>query len=250
MIFNIYFPFLDCDTCEEEYEKFCPKCGMLIHILDNEVRMGVKNRAKKTLPPNLLEIKKSPIHGEGVFALKTIPKGIKFGPYEGLEAIASSTGYAWKIRGGKLVDGSKVEYSNWLRYVNCARNVSEQNLVGFQFEGKLYYRSVKEIHKGEELLIFYGEQFAKLLNIDPKRFFEPPVELEEEKKVYACVRCCLGFSAEEFLKRHLERCPYRVRESELPSSGRVTIAKSENKLMTVFYVYFRYRNVSFLQGSF
>ncbi|GJQ78091.1 putative ribosomal small subunit assembly [Trypoxylus dichotomus] len=194
---------------------------MLLHILNNDVRKGAKDRARKTLPKKLLQIKKSKIHGEGVFALKTIPKGIKFGPYDGLETVESTSGYAWKIRGGRLVDAQQVEFSNWLRYVNCARNINEQNLVAFQFEGNLYYRSVKEIPKGTELLVYYGERFAKMLNIDTKNYFEPVAEKQQEN-TYACFPCCLGFSSEEYLNKHYENCPHKV-------SKRSNIGSDEGK---------------------
>ena len=32
--------------------------------------------------------------------------------------------------------------SNWLRYVNCARNQTEQNMVSFQYQGKLILRII------------------------------------------------------------------------------------------------------------
>ena len=55
--------------------------------------------------------------------------------------------------------------SNWLRYINCARNEEEQNLVAFQYHGEIYYRSFKKIHPGNELFVWYGDQYAKDLGI-------------------------------------------------------------------------------------
>ena len=51
--------------------------------------------------------------------------------------------------------------SNWMRYVNCARNEAEQNLIAYQYRGQIYYRSIKEIQPGKELLVYYGEEYAK-----------------------------------------------------------------------------------------
>ncbi|XP_077867387.1 histone-lysine N-methyltransferase PRDM7-like [Saccoglossus kowalevskii] len=52
-----------------------------------------------------------------------------------------------------FVDGKEETKSNWMRFINCARNESEQNLVAFQYHGEIYYRSFKAISKGCELLM-------------------------------------------------------------------------------------------------
>ena len=57
-----------------------------------------------------------------------------------------------------------------MRYVNCARNESEQNLIAYQYRGQIYYRSFKPIHPGKELLVYYGEEYAKELGIEEKQF--------------------------------------------------------------------------------
>ena len=50
-------------------------------------------------------------------------------------------------------------------FVNCSRCEDEQNLVAFQFRGEIYYRTYKPINPGKELLVWYGESFAKDLGI-------------------------------------------------------------------------------------
>ena len=67
-----------------------------------------------------------------------------------------------------FIDGKDESTSNWLRYVNCARTESEQNMVAFQYRGCIYYRSFRNIHPGDELLVWYGEEYAKELGIDVK----------------------------------------------------------------------------------
>ena len=63
------------------------------------------------------------------------------------------------------IDGQSDKQSNWLRFVNCARNVDEQNLVAFQYHGNIYYRTLKHIYLGNELYVWYGEQYARELGI-------------------------------------------------------------------------------------
>lgn len=64
-----------------------------------------------------------------------------------------------------VVDARDEKYSNWLRFVNCARNEDEQNLVAFQFRGEIYYRSYKVIEPGMEFLVWYGDRYAFDLDI-------------------------------------------------------------------------------------
>lgn len=51
------------------------------------------------------------------------------------------------------VDASNPCYSNWMRFVNCARCEDEQCLTAYQYQGEIYYRSHRPIAKGTELLV-------------------------------------------------------------------------------------------------
>ena len=68
------------------------------------------------------------------------------------------------------INGQKRSTANWMRYVNCARNESEQNLIAYQYRSQIYYRSFKPIHPGKELLVYYGEEYAKELGIEEEQF--------------------------------------------------------------------------------
>lgn len=57
-------------------------------------------------------------------------------------------------------------HSNSLRYVNCARNEREQNLVAFQYQGGILYRCSQPIEPGQELLMWYEEDYAKDVTFD------------------------------------------------------------------------------------
>lgn len=49
--------------------------------------------------------------------------------------------------------------------MNCARSEEEQNLVAFQYRGGILYRCCKPIAVGEELLVWYGGEYARDLGI-------------------------------------------------------------------------------------
>ena len=63
------------------------------------------------------------------------------------------------------VNGKDEHYGNWLRYINCSRTEKEQNLVAFQYHSQIYYRAYKDVKEGEELLVWYGDEYARDLGI-------------------------------------------------------------------------------------
>nr|XP_023028715.1 probable histone-lysine N-methyltransferase PRDM7 [Leptinotarsa decemlineata] len=88
-------------------------------------------------------------------------------------------GYAWELRDGKFIDATDETTSNYLGFVNCARTQQEKNLEAFECEGDLYYKSKRNILKGDELLVFYGISFAENSGIDMKTYYGE----EDAKKV-------------------------------------------------------------------
>jgi hypothetical protein len=56
-----------------------------------------------------------------------------------------------------------------MRYVNCARNEDEQSMVAYQYKGQIFYRTFKDIYAGSELLVWYGDHYARELGISVDR---------------------------------------------------------------------------------
>ncbi|KAK3549263.1 hypothetical protein QTP70_034455 [Hemibagrus guttatus] len=136
--------------------------------------MGVSDRARQTLPHGL-EVGQSDISGAGLGVFNkgdAVPVGAHFGPYQG-EMVdkeeALNSGYSWVIyKNGQCeeyIDGKREMYANWMRYVNCSRNDEEQNLVAFQYRGGIIYRCCRPIKPGQELLVWYEEEYAQDLGI-------------------------------------------------------------------------------------
>eukprot|EP00057_Strongylocentrotus_purpuratus_P021476 XP_011675950.1 PREDICTED: histone-lysine N-methyltransferase PRDM9-like [Strongylocentrotus purpuratus] len=177
------------EDCHEVFEGECSKHPLTI-IKDNPVPKGSKDRASKTLPDGLV-VKQSSIPGagQGIFATKFIPKGYRFGPYDG-DIVDLETGY-----------DSGYQTGNWMRYINCARNEGEQNLVAFQYLGEIYYRTFKPICPGRELLVYYGEQYAKDLGITSQL---NKLNIETDSGVYRCEYCGSLYAIPLILARHLK----------------------------------------------
>ena len=74
-----------------------------------------------------------------------------------------------------------------MRFVNCARNEAEQNLISFQYHGDIYYRTIKHVTPGSELLVWYGEEYAKELGLSVD------YSLDDGMTVCMCMYACMGF---------------------------------------------------------
>ncbi|XP_051539050.1 PR domain zinc finger protein 14-like [Myxocyprinus asiaticus] len=158
----------------------------------------------------------------GVFADKsTIPKGTRFGPFQGklvntseIKTYDDNT-LMWEIfekgRLSHFVDGRGAP-GNWMSLVKCARFPEEQNLIAVQCEGQIYYEACKEIRSDQELLVWYGDCYVQFLGIPLtlKEFIDDnePLQTEDSAEGFKCDRCGKVFAYEYYRDKHLKytRC--------------------------------------------
>ncbi|XP_053915533.1 PR domain zinc finger protein 14 [Cuculus canorus] len=158
----------------------------------------------------------------GVFCTDPIPKGVRFGPFQG--KVVNTTeiktyddnSLMWEIfeygRLSHFIDG-KGASGNWMSLVNCARFPEEQNLTAIQCEGQIFYETCKEILSKQELLVWYGDCYVQFLGIpislkgmpEGKR---PPQHPEEAGESFKCERCGKVFAYKYYRDKHLKytRC--------------------------------------------
>ncbi|RZF40705.1 hypothetical protein LSTR_LSTR007996 [Laodelphax striatellus] len=206
--------FVFCDVCGREWFKQCNVHGKMINIPDIPVdrRKAGDNYAKETTP-RILGVAQSKIvnAGKGVWTRDMIKNQVQFGPYQGRKGKGNpkDPNYAWQLRevagGLNYVDASDERYSNWMRYVNCARNIHEMNLMAFQFEGAIYYRTFRLVAPHEELFVFYGEQFGSSLGVDVKNFRNPAPTNDKDVSFY-CAECNSVFTSPLYLEQHEMKC--------------------------------------------
>ncbi|KAK6980406.1 histone-lysine N-methyltransferase PRDM9-like isoform X1 [Biomphalaria glabrata] len=219
--------YLFCEECNFEYMGDCPEHGGLNIVRDSVVPSDCKpgldeDYSKKTLPEGLI-IKQSkiPNAGLGVFATQLFPSRTRFGPYLGkiekYEEDAHESGYSWQVykdsNTSHFVNASDPTNSNWMRYVNCARSEDEQCVTAYQHQGQIYYRSHKDIHPGTEILVYYGDSYAKELGIQLQTVGNCKKLLQVTNNLKGIVRCrfcqisfsCFQFYIESHLKyKHSE----------------------------------------------
>ncbi|XP_030069220.1 histone-lysine N-methyltransferase PRDM9 [Microcaecilia unicolor] len=208
--------YLFCEECQELFVEECSVHGPPMFVKDTAVEPGSSNRSALTLPLGMrIRPSNIPQAGLGVWnEATTLPKGVHFGPYEGIitdEDEAANSGYSWVITKGRncyeYIDAINESYSNWMRFVNCARNEEEQNLVAFQYHGKIYYRSCKLIFPHCELLVWYGEEYGKELGIKWGIMWKRELTAEVPSKpirVYTCSCCKMSYSNQDYLSKHFK----------------------------------------------
>ncbi|KAK3908681.1 Histone-lysine N-methyltransferase PRDM9 [Frankliniella fusca] len=212
--------YLFCDECQKEWEGDCPEHGPLEVVADTEVAVGHPERALLTVPRQLVvELSKIPGAGRGVWTREAVPQRVRFGPYEGDVAPSSKeTGYGWEIRReGKLthcIDALNIASSNWMRFVNCARHSGEENLYPFQYKGRLYYRTVRPVPANTELLVWYGDSYAKELGLDPKAYRDPAaLDRRALNGAFPCEQCSICYASPLLVAQHHRstRCSAEIR---------------------------------------
>ncbi|KAM8769923.1 histone-lysine N-methyltransferase PRDM9-like [Rhynchonycteris naso] len=207
--------YLYCEKCQNFFIDNCDVHGPPTFVKDSAVDKGHPNHAALTLPPGL-KIRPSGIPGAGLGVwneASALPVGLHFGPYEGQiteDEDAGNNGYSWLITKGRdcheYVDGKDESWANWMRYVNCARDDEEQNLVAFQYRRQIFYRTCRVIKPDCELLIWYGEEFGQKLGIKCGSKWKRELaaaRAEPQPEIHPCPSSSLAFSSQKFLIQHV-----------------------------------------------
>ncbi|KAG7500240.1 PR domain zinc finger protein 1-like isoform X1 [Solea senegalensis] len=130
-------------------------------------------KAMTSIPRNLTFDYGTDNEVNGVFSKEYIPQGTRFGPLQGdiytkdNVPTQANRKYFWRIYSrGQLqnfLDGYDVHRSNWMRYVNPARSLAEQNLVACQNGRDIYFYTIRPVEPKQELLVWYSQEFAQRL---------------------------------------------------------------------------------------
>ncbi|XP_075940622.1 PR domain zinc finger protein 1 [Anarhichas minor] len=215
----------DADTKSWSEDKFEEKCTYIVkdQLLDEAPENNGKTRAERSLPRNLsLKCSHSSAEVLGVTSKELIPKGTRFGPLVG-ESYTNETllkdadrKYFWRVFSEgylhHILDGLNEERSNWMRYVNPACSVEEQNLIACQSGLEIYFYTIKPLQLGQELLVWYCPEFAQRCNYPP--LGQLAIDNIEESQAQAKTTGKRGHSVSEILRdepsKSLTTCPRRL----------------------------------------
>ncbi|XP_077358412.1 histone-lysine N-methyltransferase PRDM9-like isoform X1 [Festucalex cinctus] len=210
-----------CDEClalfQDQSDSF--QAGGPSFILDFPTSMGVPERALLTLPYGLT-VGRSSIPGAGVGVINHGPAlapGMHFGPFEGEETSvenAIESDFSWEIYKGQdayeYIDASTESLSNWMRYVNRARNRDESNLLAVQYKDSILYHCCRSVNAGEELLVWPSGTLLAHFSDAWMQIWLTKLQTAAERipaaasQVLVCVHCELTFTTEAFLQRHTD----------------------------------------------
>jgi uncharacterized protein len=128
----------------------------------------------------LYEVRRSDIHGNGVFARRTIDAGERIVEYlgeritadESAERAEKSGGpvnhtFFFSLADGKVIDGGSG--GNDARYINHA---CEPNCEAYEEDGQVFIYALQEIEKGEELNYNYALIYEERHTAAVKKLFE------------------------------------------------------------------------------
>ncbi|KAK0151289.1 Histone-lysine N-methyltransferase PRDM9 [Merluccius polli] len=192
-----------CDECRSLFQEQSSVCiAGPSFVLDSPTNMAVPQRALLTLPHGLM-IGRSSIPNTGLGVMNQGPAvtpGMHFGPYEG---------EIYKVNYYDYIDAARETHSNWMRYVNCARNQEETNLLAVQYKGSILFHCCRTIHPGDELVVWPSGGLLSRLSEAWNHIWLmklPPIESNPgiASQTFLCSHCPLSFTTETYRQRHME----------------------------------------------
>ena len=138
------------------------------------------------LTPPFIKIDDSLIEGagQGAFAAEDLPKGAYLGSYRGkfladwdkaMTVSDEASTYYFTVGGHSserpraILDAADPKNSNWTRCMNCAASRKEENIRPRSFGYAIEFYTRRPVAKGEELLYYYGDDYAETIGISRKR---------------------------------------------------------------------------------
>ncbi|XP_072427980.1 histone-lysine N-methyltransferase MECOM isoform X8 [Chiloscyllium punctatum] len=151
------------------------------------------------IPPEF-ELRESSIPGAGlgIWTKRKLEIGEKLGPYIGEELSSlKDPSHGWEVLDelGNVkfcIDASQPDIGSWLKYIRFGRSY-EHNLVACQINDQIFYRIIRDISPGEELLVLMKSEGYSQETMAP--------EIHEERE-YRCVECNKLFECKAELIDH------------------------------------------------
>ncbi|XP_051963383.1 MDS1 and EVI1 complex locus protein EVI1-A-like isoform X12 [Xyrauchen texanus] len=180
--------------------------------------MYLAGEGLESVPPDF-EVRESGLSrgNLGVWSRRRLEVGERLGPYEGASRHSpENVSQAWEKEQAGL-DWRIFDSRSWLRHVQISPSTHKHNLTACQIHEQIFYRVVREVQPGEELLLFMkAEEFSR-------ETMAPDIHEEHQ---YRCEDCDLNFeSGSELLDHQKHACGtppssgFKLSKQGLPNIG-------------------------------
>lgn len=160
----------------KDFQKYGEKSKSYTFIKNAKIPLHFdpEERANLTTPEGFrIELSTIPGAGFGGFTERFVPKHTILGSYEGLTHLHHREDdlYSWQVEkvdseGVYMIDAGSPAHSNWLRWLNCAGNVEQENVVAVACAGLILYMTTRDIEPGSEMFVWYGDGYGDYLKIN------------------------------------------------------------------------------------
>uniref|UniRef100_M4AQQ4 Tissue-resident T-cell transcription regulator protein ZNF683 n=1 Tax=Xiphophorus maculatus TaxID=8083 RepID=M4AQQ4_XIPMA len=115
-----------------------------------------------------------------------------------------------------FIDGYDVQKSNWMRYVNPARCLAEQNLVACQNGRDVYFYTIRPVEPKQELLVWYSQEFAQRLCSQQGDLRHSEFHLQTQQLLQGSVYDCLKVYSYLLITENSEKIDVEMLERDTP----------------------------------
>uniref|UniRef100_A0A673KLE0 MDS1 and EVI1 complex locus protein EVI1-like n=1 Tax=Sinocyclocheilus rhinocerous TaxID=307959 RepID=A0A673KLE0_9TELE len=186
----------------------------------------------ESVPPDF-EVRKSAVtRGTlGVWSRRRLEVGERLGSYEGTSRHSPDNAtQPWEVGSNDefemCLDESVCDSRSWLRHVQISPSTHQHNLTACQIHEQIFYRVVREVQPGEELLLFMKAEEFSCETMAP--------DIHEERQ-YRCEDCDLNFeSGSELLDHQKHACGTPPSSGFKLSKQGLNTIKSDNSVFLFF----------------